>query len=122
MALARISENLTDLRGTDDFHGEARSLWVTEVLPAVQEIEDSVRTNKYLYQRADHLLTRPDGIIAGGGLIVGAMTAPELPSLIASAAATMLPAARALWESRKANAIVRQNQFYFIYSLNRRLG
>jgi hypothetical protein len=121
VALAGISEELRETKTTDDFHAEARHLWTIEVSPALQEIEDATKSNKYLYQLSDHLLAKPDGLVAAGGLLVGGMAAHDMPQLVTSAAATVLPAARALWEHRKGNLEIRRSKFYFLYSLQERL-
>jgi hypothetical protein len=121
VALAGISEELNETRTTDEFRAEARHLWTIEVSPALQEIEDATRSNTYLYQLTEHLLAKPDGLVAAGGLLVGGMAGPDVPQLVTSAAATALPAARALWEHQKGSLEIRRNKFYFLYALQDRL-
>lgn len=123
-AIIEFSENIENAAWDDDFSSDAEQVFRRDVEPAIEEIEQGIRNNRYLRELAYNLPKAPIVVTAGSVLsaVVAQLSAwPELATygvgagLISGATAV----AQTVLETRKAwreeQNKIEQNNLFFYY-------
>lgn len=124
-AVGRFSDGMRAAGWDPEFVGDAEGVFVDEVEPAVQEIEEMIRDDRFLSRLAP-AVTEPQNWAAGGALGMAAYSLaslPELASLAVGGGVGFAAGARqAYQEWRKAQKAAEQKELFFYYEADRRLG
>jgi hypothetical protein len=124
-AVARFSDGMRAAGWDPEFVDDAEDVFVREVEPAVQEIEDAVRDSSFVAQLLPSM-TAPQNWAAGGALGMAAYnlaSLPELASLAVGGGVGFASGVReAYLEWRKGRRGVERKELFFYYEAGRRLG
>lgn len=125
-AIVRLSREIESAQWGSAFPFEVERIVLEHVEPAVLEIEDEIKSNKYLAKLIQKSIDKP--LVLPGTSAIGMLlsTAADLPqvvvqglSLAAGSAALGLEAAR---EWREETERIERNQLFFYYRLGRRIA
>lgn len=103
------------------FNADLSDAWTERVLPALQEINDTVEENSLprLFARS----TVGVGAVPGIGIVsYGLGTGNGLVDLVGATAATAGPALQAIWQQRMEHRRIRARPFYFLHLTEQLLG
>ena len=124
-AVARFSDGMRAAGWDPEFVDDAEDVFVREVEPAVQEIEDAVRDSSFVAQLIPSM-TASQNWAAGGTLGMAAYnlaSLPELASLAVGGGVGFASGVReAYLEWRKGRRGVERKELFFYYEAGRRLG
>lgn len=116
-AMAKFGATLRAEAWDSDFPIEAEKLFVTEVAPTIQQLEDQTRSNSYLKELvpawAKHTM-----VVEALGLVVSAGTSLAW-SALAVGSATAAYEAYTRWKEKAEK--VEQNQLFLLYRIRQRL-
>ncbi len=107
-----------------DFVNDAEDVFVKEVAPAVQEIEEKIRDSRSLAELLPRV-TRPENLSVGATLGIAAYnlaSLPEIAALAVGGSVSFAAAARNVYlEHRKTQKEVEGQRLFFYYETGRRL-
>jgi hypothetical protein len=112
--MVEVTQGLAVAAYETSFSGDVEQIYVAKVAPALLEINEAVRTNRYLRELLGEAITDMKTIIAAG-LTLGFMGTADLAPLIAGGAAAATAAMTAAWNTAAKRRRIRQQQFYFLY-------
>lgn len=125
-AMIKFSEQIKTAAWDEDFSFEAEQVFQRDVAPAILEIEEAVRSNKYLASLTRKLLDKPLVIPSGSALALVMSQLGAMPQLVAQALgisiASGLVAYDAYEEWRQKKQAAEQNQLFFYYRSGRLLA
>jgi hypothetical protein len=133
-AVITFSETIKTAAWDQDFPSDVERIYYKEVEPAIQEIEDAVRTNKFLQELARKLVDKPMAPAGGSALAWVVSQASALPDVISqtlsatnatlagAAMSTGLVAYDAFRDWRQKQLSTERNQLYFYYRASRELA
>ena len=107
-----------------DFAADAEEVFVRDVAPAVQELEDMVRDNRFLFELLPRMSRPQDwGVGAGLGMIAYNLASlPEITSLVVAGSVGFAGAARNTWiEHRDARREIEGHRLFFYREAGRRI-
>jgi hypothetical protein len=102
------------------FSGEVEQVYVEQVAPALAEISEAVKDNKYLRELLGEAVTDMK-TIATAVLTLGITRTANLTPLIAGGAAAATAAVTAAWNTAAERKRIRSQHFYFLYETQRLL-
>lgn len=116
-AMVTLSKEFEEPAWGDGFDDELHDAWVESVHPAIQAIDESVRSNKSLLTAASNVMA---GALLPGLTILGAGIAAHASGAIdvGAAATATIPLLQALRARRDAVSEIRMQPFYFLYAMN----
>ncbi len=126
-AMLEFSDGIRFEPWTKDFVRDAELVILKEVAPAVLEIDEAVRTNRYVTQLAHKIPSKP--LVSAGSLVsvlLSQMSAfPDIVSHSAAfgtilGAGTIMYDAYVAWQDRQRE--IDQNKLLFLYQTNKRLA
>lgn len=124
-ALGRFSEGIRAAGWDPEFVGDAEGVFVDEVEPAVREIEEMIRDDRFL-ARLGPAVTEPQNWAAGGALGMAAYNLASLPELaslaVGGGVGLAAGARRAYREWREGQKEAEKKELFFYYEAGRRLG
>lgn len=120
-----ISEGIEVEVTDEDFGAQVEEAWVTKVGPALDEIDQVVRTNSSLRSLAGHAIRDPGGLMAGGAsafMQVAVGRPGSLAAAVSLGVTGVVSGARALRDRDVALYQAHGAQFYFLHGANERMG
>jgi hypothetical protein len=122
-AMVTLSKDFTSASWEAGFEDEVHDAWVESVGPAVEAIDESVRSDKSLVEKATGVTggvqsTLPGLAIVGAG-VAGHSTPLAMTGATASVTGSLLQALR---EHKNSARNIRMQPFYFLYALDHALG
>jgi hypothetical protein len=122
-AMVTLSKDFASASWEAGFEDEVHDAWVESVEPAVEAIDESVRSNNSLVEKAAGVAggiqsTLPGLAIVGAG-VAGHSTPIEMTGAAASVTGSLLQALR---EHKSSAQNIRMQPFYFLYALDQALG
>ena len=125
-AAARFDDGMRAAgREAEEFVGDAEEVFVQEVEPAVSEIEEAVRDNRFLARLVPGM-TEPPHWAAGGALGMAAYNLASLPELASLAVGggigLAVGARRAYLDWRESQREVEKKELFFYYEAGQRLA
>jgi hypothetical protein len=124
-AVTEFSEGMRASGWDPDFAGDAEEILVREVAPAVQEIEDAVRDNRFLAELWPRM-TRPQDWSAGAAIGIAAFnlaSLPEIASLAVGGGVGFAAAARNVYlEHREGQREIEGKRLFFYREAGRHLS
>ena len=124
-AVSEFSDGMRASGWDPDFVGDAEEVFTREVAPAVQEIEEKIRDNRFLAELLPRM-TRPQdwGVGAGLGMMIYNLASlPELASLAVAGGVGFAGAARNVYlEHREGQREIERHRLFFYREAGRRLG
>jgi transcriptional regulator with XRE-family HTH domain len=123
-AMLEYASTIKSAAWDDDFPSDADNVFHEKVAPTLVEIEEAVKSNKYLLELTHRITEKP---ILPSGSVLGLLLAHEasMPALVSAAlgvGGTIIAASDAHREYRKNRKQYEQNQLYFYYGTTKRLG
>jgi hypothetical protein len=115
-----LTRMLTAAAYEKPFSGEVEQVYVEQVAPALAEISEAVKDNKYLRELLGEAITDMK-TIATAVLTLGITRTASLTPLIAGGAAAATAAMTAAWNTAAENKRIRRQHFYFLYETQRLL-
>jgi len=118
-AMVSYSKQIRNLAIDRDFRKDSESLIMSNITPAILEIEEQVKSNSYIGRLVKTATTEPLVVApsSGLGVLVSALSAlPILSSIglgVAAGAAVSLAKSAHDWSARKQE--IEKNQLYFYY-------
>ncbi|MBV9468664.1 MAG: hypothetical protein JO316_01575 [Abitibacteriaceae bacterium] len=125
-AMVKFSRDMKSAAWSEDFPLAAEEVFRAEVQPAVAEIEDSVASNKWLYELGGLLPEKPLSIPTGGALGAGLSGLSHLPALAsvsigaAVGLGVMAIDSRRKWAEKQKT--IESNQLFFYYKASKMLS
>lgn len=124
-AVSEFSDGMRVAGWSPDFAADAEGVFVREIAPAVQELEEMVRDNRFLAELLPRM-TRPQdwGVGAGLGMMAYNLASlPEIASLMVAGSVGFAGAARNTYlEHREAQRTIRGDRLFFYREAARRLA
>ena len=121
-ALADVTSSFSNDSFTQAFKDEVQEAWVKTVEPALLEIRELIRDNRYLRALWEQVVMPPTGLASLAGLVVGVTKLHGIPEFLAVGTAAALPSVRAAWTHTAAQRQAERNQFYFLYRAEQALA
>lgn len=120
-AVSKYSDTMGSAQWDKDFPLEAEKIFVTEVQPAVLEIEDAIKSNHYLFQLASRYANKHE-TLAIPVLAVFMAQFSSLPEIVSLAMGTAAVAAQIVdvyreWKEKQRE--IEKNQLFFYYRAGR---
>jgi hypothetical protein len=113
-AVVEIGERIRTGAPGSEFRDEVQDIYVRQVLPALQEIEELTRDNAYMKVLLGEVLM--DGKTILTGLIaMGVARSVDVPELAAAGVASAVAAAKAGFAKHQQQKQISRHQFYFLY-------
>jgi hypothetical protein len=124
-AMASFSDSIKAAQWDVDFPVEAEALFYREVEPAVTEIEEAIKSNRFLKELANRVLDKPITLPATSALGIGLGQLHLLPAIASAAFGTTIGAAHMVggayqtWQEK--TKTVERNQLFLYYRARQRL-
>ena len=119
--MMQFSEKITSAPWEADFLHKAREIILRDIEPAVLELDEEIRSNKYLKILTRKVLDRPLALAGGSALALGVSKLADIPQLLGysaglgTAVASGALAYDAFHEWRERYAELEKNQLFFYY-------
>ena len=122
-AVSTYSDTISSAQWDSAFPIEAEKVFLTEVQPAVLDIEDAIKTNRYLFELVSRYASKPEAFTIPVLALFMAQYAsfPEIVSLAMGATAVMAQAADVFREWKEKQREIEKNQLFFYYKAERLL-
>lgn len=124
-AMLTFSDNIKSASWDTEFSSEAELIFYREVQPVILEIEDAIKSNRYLAELTRELVDKPFVVPSGSALAFVISKLHDLPELTAQALCTGASAATIAYDTYKRwkqkQLTVEQNQLFFYYKTGKRL-
>jgi hypothetical protein len=125
-AVIRFSGDIRTAYWDGDFASDCQLVFLREVMPAVQEIEEAMRSNKFVKRLIRGFREKPLSFPAGSGIAMVMSQFSTLPGLLAQSLGIGLPAAALAYDAfeewREERQQIEQNQLYFYHQARRSLS
>lgn len=125
-AMLKYSEEIKHEVWEEEFINDAEKIFLREIEPAILDIEEAVKTNKYLSHLVTDLLNKPMVIPSTSGLGVLISSLSNFPKFSAAAlgliAGTGLIAYNAYREWEEKSDQLKRAQLYFYYKIGKLLN
>lgn len=125
-AIIKFSEQIRSASWDEDFASDAETVFHRDVKPAVLEIEEAVKSNRYLASLLRKLVDKPFVLPVGSAIVLILSNISSLPGEIAIsigagvAAMTVVYDAFEEWKQKK--QAIERNTMYFYYRAGKRIS
>jgi hypothetical protein len=106
-----------DLASSNDFD----VAWMSNVAPALQDIDDLVHENHYLRRLVEQLMSPTQGAVTVAGVVIGVAALRGTPEFLMAGLTAMMPPLRAAWEKRLGSENLSKQRFFFLYEISKRI-
>ena len=124
-SIQKFSNDIKNYSWDEKFSYEMEQLYIKEIAPAVAEIEETIKGNKYIHNFLRNSVNSTTILSLFPVIGVGVATDMNLEKLAYTAlspvAAITSNAVRAFYEIRDKREAIKKNHMYFYYELNQRL-
>lgn len=118
-AMIRFSEKIKNAAWDEDFSFEAEQVFQRDVEPAILDIEEAVRSNKYLATLTRKLVDKPLIIPSGSALALLMSQVGAMPHIVAQALGVGITSGVAAYDAyqewQQKGMVIEQNQLFFYY-------
>lgn len=122
-AMMSIAKSFSSAAWESDFEDEVHEAWVESVLPAVEDIEASVRDNNSLFSLATGITGATNTAYPGLSIVAaGLLGHVGAAALVGGALAGAAPVLQAIRDRDRSAIDIRMQPFYFLYAADRALG
>lgn len=124
-AMLEYTESIKSAAWDESFPSDADNVFMQKVAPTIEDIDEAVRSNKYLIELTSRIGDKPAAILISAlGLLLA--EASSTPGLISAALGVGSGTAYAAWDAHlehmKNRREYEQNHLYFYYGSTKRLG
>lgn len=125
-AMMKFSDDIRSAAWDKDFDSEAQQVFYREIEPAVLDIEDAVKTNRFFAALVRKIADKPLALPAGSTLAAVMSQLSSLPDLVSQALGVSLAAAPLVydaskeWKDKKLKS--EQNHLFFYYRARKELS
>lgn len=125
-AILEFSESMKTASWGKDFPSEANHVFIKNVAPAIQEIEEKIKTNKYLATLARKLVDKPLTMPSGAVLSVVMSHLNSIPEVVSNSLGPALASTALVydtfkeWKDKKRK--VESHSLFFYYQARARLN
>jgi hypothetical protein len=124
-ALIKFSETIKSAAWDKDFPSDAETVFMKEVAPAILDIEDASKSNKFVVTIIRGLAEKPLAVPSGSLIGLAISTFSGLPEALAISLGAGVAASTIIFDAYKAwsekNLKVQQNTMYFYYQAAKKL-
>lgn len=125
-AVITFSNDINLASWDEDFLAEADKVFYKDVKPAMIEIDDAIKSNKFLASLARKFIEKPAALPVGSAISLVMSNLLSLPQEISLSLGIGVSSAAIIYEAydewKKKKQITEQNLIYFYYQANKRLN
>ena len=125
-AMIKFSEQIRSASWDDDFTSDAETMFYRDVKPAILEIEENVKSNRYLTSLLRKLVDKPLILTPGSTVAFGLSQTSSLPDEIAISIGASLSLLTVIYDTYKEwkqkKQTIERNTMYFYYQAGKKIS